>query len=73
MKHANIELLKKVTAGITAIAITVFCISCNTRENAKQVFFKNNVPSPQDWLLLFEMMKEPIQLHPDNPGSILTL
>ena len=40
MKHASIELLKKVTAGIAAIAITVFCISCDTRQ--KDRFCKTN-------------------------------
>jgi hypothetical protein len=35
MKHLKIELLKKVTASLVAITITVFCISCNTRQKAK--------------------------------------
>jgi hypothetical protein len=40
-------------------------------KTAKPVEFKKNVPSPQDWVLVFERMKEPIQLHPDNPHYLL--
>ncbi|MCY2950469.1 MAG: DUF4038 domain-containing protein [Planctomycetota bacterium] len=40
-------------------------------KDAKPVSFKKNVPSPQDWVLVFERMKEPIQLHPDNPHYFL--
>ena len=41
-------------------------------KDAKPVIFKKNVPSPQDWVLVFEeQMKEPIQLHPTNPHYLL--
>ncbi|MCX6923949.1 MAG: DUF4038 domain-containing protein, partial [Verrucomicrobia bacterium] len=38
---------------------------------AKPVSFRKNVPSPQDWVLVFERINEPIQLHPDNPHYLL--
>jgi hypothetical protein len=34
MKHMKIELLKKLTASLAAITITVFCISCNNKQKA---------------------------------------
>jgi len=34
---------------------------------AKPVSFRKNVPSPQDWILVFERGKGPSRMHHDNP------
>ena len=44
-------------------------------KDAKPVSFKKNVPSPQDWVLVFERVKEAAQLHPPavKPQASVTI